>query len=76
MKAKVVRTDPELWEQCKEEVLDKLGRFSARAMQQAVTLYKSRGGGYVGEKSAANSLVRWDRNQSLRTRDSLEIGSP
>lgn len=69
MKAKVVRTDPELWEQCKEEVLEKLGKFSARAMQQAVVLYKSRGGGYVGEKSAANPLVRWNNDQSLERGD-------
>lgn len=63
MKSKpVVRTDPELWEDCKQEALRKLGKFSARAMQQAVTLYKSRGGGYVGEKSAANPLVRWDQD--------------
>ena len=67
MKSKrIVRTDPELWEHCKNEVLENLGKFSARAMQQAVILYKSRGGGYVGEKSAANPLVRWDRDQSLR----------
>ncbi|MFZ1626631.1 MAG: hypothetical protein WAT81_02390 [Candidatus Moraniibacteriota bacterium] len=65
MKSKVIRTDPELWENCKQEVLQKLGKFSARAIQQAVVLYTSRGGGYVGEKSAANSLVRWDRDQSL-----------
>ncbi len=64
MKQKVVRTDPELWKACKKEVLEKLGKFSARAMQQAVVLYKSRGGGYVGEKSAANPLVQWDRDQS------------
>ena len=36
-----------------------MGKFSARAMQYAVKLYKERGGGYVGEKSPANSLVKW-----------------
>lgn len=63
MKPKVVRTHPDLWEACKEEVLRKMGKFSARAMQHAVVLYKERGGGYLGEKSDANPLVRWDKDQ-------------
>lgn len=64
MKAKsIIRTDPVLWEACKKEALEKTGKFSARAMQQAVILYKKRGGGYVGEKSAANPLARWQKSQ-------------
>ena len=34
-------------------------KFSARAMQLAVKLYKERGGGYIGEKSPDNSLTKW-----------------
>lgn len=64
MKAKpVTRTDPALWEACKKEAIEKMGKFSARAMQQAVILYKKRGGGYVGEKSATNPLASWQKNQ-------------
>ena len=59
MKAKsVTRADPELWEVCKKEAIEKTGKFSARAMQQAVILYKKRGGNYVGLKSVTNSLSR------------------
>lgn len=54
------RTDPALWEDCKIEAIEKMGgKFSARAMQYAVKLYKDRGGAYVGDKSSANSLVQW-----------------
>lgn len=63
-KQPVVRTDTKLWELCKEEVLRKTGKFSARAMQQAVILYKKRGGGYVGEKSPQNSLSQWERKNA------------
>lgn len=55
------RTNPELWEYCKEEALKKMGKFSARAMQYAVKLYKERGGEYVGGKSSDNSLVKWTK---------------
>lgn len=55
----VMRLDPELWEACKLEAVEKMGKFSARAMQQAVVLYKKRGGRYAGEKSEGNSLVKW-----------------
>jgi hypothetical protein len=56
------RTHPELWEACKAEAIYKMhGKFSARAMQYAVKLYKERGGGYIGEKYSDNSLVRWTK---------------
>lgn len=56
------RTDPELWEICKAEAIEKMGgKFSARAMQYAVKLYKERGGGYEGSKSDKNSLVKWTK---------------
>lgn len=54
-----VRDNEPLWEYCKQEAVEKMGKFSARAMQYAVKLYKERGGGYVGIKSASNSLVKW-----------------
>lgn len=53
------RTDERLWDLCKQEAVFKMGKFSARAMQYAVSLYKKRGGGYVGTKSPTNSLVKW-----------------
>ena len=65
--AKPVRTNPELWEACKKEAIEKLGKFSARAMQQAVLLYKARGGEYMGTKSAQNALVKWNRTQKKDT---------
>jgi hypothetical protein len=60
---KPTRTHPELWEACKKEAVEKMGKFSARAMQRAVVLYKKRGGGYMGEKSAKNALVQWNKKQ-------------
>ena len=60
------RTDPELWEACKEEAVKSMGKFSARAMQRAVVLYKARGGGYVGEKSAQNALVKWGKDEQKK----------
>jgi hypothetical protein len=60
---KVIRTNPELWEACKNEVLVKLGKFSARAMQQAVVMYKKRGGDYMSEKDSKNPLTVWNKNQ-------------
>ncbi len=57
---------PALWERCKEESVAKLGgKFSARAMQHAVSCYKSKCGSrcYAGGKrrSASNSLASWTR---------------
>ena len=60
------RTDPELWETCKAEAVHAMGKFSARAMQRAVVLYKERGGGYRGEKSPNNALVKWSKNEKLK----------
>lgn len=75
------RTDPELWEEVKGEVVagskgGKPGQWSARKAQLAVALYKARGGGYIGPKSSDLSLVKWTR-QKWRTRSgrpSLETG--
>ncbi len=57
------RTDQKLWEGCKAEAIDKMGKFSARAMQYAVKLYKDRGGKYEGKKSGDNSLVKWTKEE-------------
>jgi preprotein translocase subunit SecG len=62
----VVRTHPELWEVCKEEAVFKLGKFSARAMQHAVLLYKERGGGYGGTKKSDNALVVWSKKEEQK----------
>ncbi len=62
-KTKVIRTNPELWEACKRGAVEKLGKFSARAMQQAVILYKQKGGEYLGEKSDENALIKWNKEQ-------------
>lgn len=56
------RTRPALWEACKEAAVGRMGgRFSARAMQLAVQLYKRAGGGYRTPKppARANALRRW-----------------
>lgn len=57
------RTDQKLWENCKAEAVYKMGKFSARAMQLAVKLYKDRGGNYEGQKSSDNSLVKWTKEE-------------
>lgn len=58
------KTDPKLWEQVKEEVTaggkgGRKGQWSARKAQLAVAEYKKRGGDYVGERDADNSLHQW-----------------
>ncbi len=63
MSTPTTRTNPELWEACKKEAVFKMGKFSARAMQHAVTLYKKCGGTYVGTKTAKNSLIQWNKAQ-------------
>lgn len=56
------RDNPKLWEACKQQAIAKLGgKFSARAMQLAVQLYKKAGGGYIGKKSPSNSLTKWTK---------------
>ena len=61
---KVVRTNPRLWERVKTEVTKgsaggKPGKWSARKAQRAVKQYEDAGGGYKGERSPENSLVKW-----------------
>lgn len=58
------RDNEKLWEACKAEAVFKMGKFSARAMQYAVRLYKEKGGGYLGEKTKDNSLTKWGKENS------------
>ncbi len=56
------RDNPKLWERCKKLAIEKMGgKFSARAMQYAVKLYKEKGGRYIGSKDKNNSLVKWTK---------------
>lgn len=50
-----------------------MGKFSARAMQQAVVLYKKSGGGYLSQKSSQNSLIKWDKSQVSKKSKFLEL---
>jgi hypothetical protein len=76
-----IRTDEALWRQIVREITagtkgGKAGQWSARKAQMAVAAYKSAGGGYIGQKSADNSLAKWTR-EDWRTksgRPSLETG--
>jgi hypothetical protein len=57
------RTNEALWAKAKAEAKAKMGgKHSARAMQLAGRIYKSKGGGYTGEKtSAQKSMSKWSR---------------
>jgi len=57
------RTNEKLWEQAKAQAKAKMGgKHSARAMQLAGKMYKEKGGGYTGEKTAAQkSLSKWGK---------------
>jgi len=66
--SEVKRTNPQLWESVKKEVIrgtkgGPANKWSARKAQLSVALYKSRGGGYIGKKSPKNSLTKWSREQ-------------
>ena len=59
-----IKTRPSLWEKVKKEVIRSpkggpTGKWSARKAQRAVSIYKAKGGGYVGKKSPTNSLAKW-----------------
>lgn len=59
-----VKTKPALWEAAKSEAKRRMGgKHSARAMQLAVSIYKKKGGGYKGEKSADNKLSKWTKQE-------------
>jgi len=61
------KTNPGLWERAKSQAKAKLGGHSARAMQLAVKIYKSKGGGYKGGKKSSNKLSKWSK-QKWRTK--------
>ena len=61
------KTNPGLWERAKSQAKAKLGGHSARAMQLAVKIYKSKGGGYKGGKKSSNKLSKWTK-QKWRTK--------
>lgn len=70
------RTNPELWNEIKNKVLKsniagtKANQWSARKAQYAVKLYKEKGGQYIGQKTANNSLAKWTR-QNWMTKSGL-----
>ena len=56
------KKDPAKWAKAKADAKAKMGgKHSARAMQEAVRLYKERGGGYSGAKSSSNKLAKWTK---------------
>ena len=57
------RTNEKLWEQAKVQAKAKMGgKHSARAMQLAGKIYREKGGGYTGEKTAAQkSMTKWTK---------------
>jgi hypothetical protein len=60
------KSDPVLWEKVVAEVKagsksGPAGTWNARKAQLAVSVYKQRGGTYVGKKSRDNSLAQWTR---------------
>lgn len=70
------KTNPALWDRIVASTKSgtkggDAGEWSARKAQLAVQKYKAQGGGYVGAKSADNSLAKWT-DQKWRTSD----GSP
>jgi hypothetical protein len=69
------RTDPALWEACKEEAVHSMGKFSARAMQRAVLLYKERGGSYAGGKNPLNGLVLWGKQEKEKRHTRGELAA-
>ena len=74
------RTDPELWEQVKDEVTEgdkggDPGEWSARKAQLAVSEYKKRGGGYdeSGPSQDETHLHEWTE-EDWGTRSGGEAG--
>ena len=75
------RTDPDLWEYVKAEVMagskgGRPGQWSARKAQLAVAEYKKAGGGYIGPRDPDNALTRWTEQDwtTKSGRPSLETG--
>lgn len=61
-----VKKDPALWESAKRKATEQLGgKWSARAAQRAVQIYKQEGGSYSGKKPSAgqNKLRKWTKQE-------------
>lgn len=69
------KSNPALWKRSKEMACKKgrLCKHSARKMQWAVQYYKSKGGGYIGEKRSSNKLHQWTK-QKWRTASGRKSG--
>lgn len=66
------KSNPRLWQKLKSQVTSgskggEPGMWSARKAQLLVSLYKKRGGRFIGKKSPRLSLAKWTR-QRWRTR--------
>jgi hypothetical protein len=67
-----VKSNLKLWNRCKSEAKSKMGnKWSARAAQYAVHLYKKRGGKYKGKKPTArtNKLKKWTKQKWMYLSD-------
>ena len=62
-----IRSNPALWARIKNKWLKSAtgtaGVWNARKAMLAVQEYKRRGGGYIGVRSQANSLKKWEREK-------------
>jgi len=66
------RTNPKLWDESKKKAIEKMGGFSARAMQLAGRYYREAGGGYIGPKTQPmKDLSKWSE-EKWRTSSGLE----
>lgn len=66
------KSNPSLWSRCKADAKRKMGgKWSARAAQHAVYLYKKRGGKYRGKKPTAktNKLKKWTKQKWMYLSD-------
>lgn len=66
------KSNPALWSRCKADAKRKMGgKWSARAAQHAVYLYKKRGGKYKGKKPTAktNKLKKWTKQKWMYLSD-------
>jgi len=71
-KGVATKANPALWSKCKSDAKAKMGgKWSARAAQYAVHLYKKRGGKYRGKKPTAktNKLKKWTKQKWMYLSD-------
>ena len=54
------KDNPKLWDEIKKDLLKKNNnKWNARLAQQAVKIYKSKGGGYLDNNKNQTSLKKW-----------------